>query len=124
VVAALGQLKCIDAILDGEIVVLAENGVSSFSALQAALSEGRTDEMVYYVFDMMRLDGEDLRDEPLIERKQKLRELLGEQPENGALRFSDHFLEPGKTMLEHVCRMGLEGVVSKRADAPYRSGRG
>lgn len=124
VVAALAQLKCIDAILDGEVVVLAENGVSSFSALQAALSEGRTDEMVYYVFDLMRLDGEDLRGEPLVERKQKLREFLSEQPENGALRFSDHFLEPGKTMLEHACRMGLEGVVSKRADAPYRSGRG
>ncbi|WP_292229935.1 DNA ligase D, partial [Mesorhizobium sp.] len=60
----------------------------------------------------------------LVERKQALAELLGEQPENSALRFSDHFHEPGKVMLQHVCRMGLEGVVSKRADAPYRSGRG
>ncbi|MGB3537478.1 MAG: DNA ligase D [Mesorhizobium sp.] len=124
VVAALARLKCSDAILDGEIVVLADNGVSSFARLQAALSEGRTDAMIYYVFDLMRLDGEDLRGEPLIERKEKLRELLGEQPENSALRFSDHFVEPGKIMLEHACRMGLEGVVSKRADAPYRSGRG
>ncbi|HEY4193659.1 MAG TPA: DNA ligase D [Mesorhizobium sp.] len=124
VVAALGQLKCSDAIIDGEIVVLADSGVSSFSALQAALSEGRTDQMVYYAFDLMRLDGEDLRGEPLIERKEKLRELLGDQPENSALRYSDHFVEPGKIMLEHACRMGLEGVVSKRADAPYRSGRG
>lgn len=124
VVTALAGLECRDVILDGEIVVLADNGVSSFPALQAALSEGRTEAMVYYVFDLMRLDGEDLRDEPLVERKQKLRELLGDQPENSALRYSDHFVEPGRVMLEHACRMGLEGIVSKRADAPYRSGRG
>ncbi|MDF2389330.1 DNA ligase D, partial [Nostoc ellipsosporum NOK] len=79
---------------------------------------------IYYVFDLMRLDGRDLRQEPLVERKHALQELLGEQSGNSAVRFSDHFAEPGKVMLEHACRMGLEGVVSKRADAPYRSGRG
>ena len=72
----------------------------------------------------MRLDGKDLRAEPLVERKQALQDLLGKQSDNPAVRFSDHFSEPGKIMLEHACRMGLEGVVSKRADAPYRSGRG
>jgi bifunctional non-homologous end joining protein LigD len=124
VTVALAGLKCRDAIIDGEIVVLADNGVSSFPLLQEDLSSGRADRFVYYAFDLMRLDGEDLRPEPLVERKQALVELLGEQPENSALRFSDHFHEPGKVMLQHVCRMGLEGVVSKRADAPYRSGRG
>ncbi|WP_217578888.1 DNA ligase D [Mesorhizobium sp. GbtcB19] len=124
VTAALGKLKCRDAIFDGEIVVLADSGVSSFPLLQADLSARRADRFVYYVFDLMRLDGKDLRREPLVERKQALAELLGEQPENSALRLSDHFHEPGKVMLQHVCRMGLEGVVSKRADAPYRSGRG
>ncbi|MBZ9989614.1 DNA ligase D [Mesorhizobium sp. BH1-1-5] len=124
VTAALGKLKCRDAILDGEIVVLADSGVSSFPLLQADLSARRADRFVYYVFDLMRLDGQDLRREPLVERKQALAELLGKQPEDSALRFSDHFHEPGKVMLQHVCRMGLEGVVSKRADAPYRSGRG
>ncbi|TIT30228.1 MAG: DNA ligase D, partial [Mesorhizobium sp.] len=92
--------------------------------LQADLSARRADRFVYYAFDLMRLDGKDLRREPLVERKQALAELLGEQPPDSALRFSDHFHEPGKVMLQHVCRMGLEGVVSKRADAPYRSGRG
>ncbi|RUX28897.1 DNA ligase D [Mesorhizobium sp. M2A.F.Ca.ET.042.01.1.1] len=122
--AALAKLKCRDAVIDGEVVVLADSGVSSFPLLQADLSARRADRFIYYVFDLMRLDGEDLRREPLVERKQALAELVGEQPENSALRFSDHFHEPGKVMLQHVCRMGLEGVVSKRADAPYRSGRG
>ncbi len=124
IVAALGQLKCSDAILDGEIVVLAGNGVSSFSLLQADLSAGRTDRMVYYLFDLMRLDGGDLREEPLVERKEKLKELLADLADDAPLRFSDHFVEPGGVMLKHACRMGLEGVVSKRADSPYRSGRG
>ena len=124
IVAALGRLKCKDAIIDGEIVVLGSDGVSSFSHLQADLSSSRTDRMLYYAFDLMRLDGEDLRQEPLVERKRRLRDLLGEEDENSAVRYSDHFTEPGKVMLQHACRMGLEGVVSKRADAPYRSGRG
>jgi len=124
IIAELGRLKCSDAILDGEIVVLADSGVSSFSLLQADLSAKRTNRFLYYVFDLMRLDGEDLRGEPLVERKQALQDLLGKQDDNAAVRFSDHFAEPGKIMLEHACRMGLEGVVSKRADAPYRSGRG
>jgi bifunctional non-homologous end joining protein LigD len=121
--AALASLKCSDAILDGEIVVPADNGVSSFSLLQADLSASRTNRMIYYVFDLLRLDGEDLRGEPLVERKERLRELVERLPDDAAVRFSDHFVEPGKVMLKHACRMGLEGVVSKRADAPYRSGR-
>ncbi|GLQ80602.1 ATP-dependent DNA ligase [Mesorhizobium huakuii] len=124
IIAELAALKCSDAILDGEIVVLADNGVSSFALLQQDLSAKRTNRFLYYVFDLMRLDGKDLRAEPLVERKQALQELLGKRPDNAAVRFSDHFSEPGKIMLEHACRMGLEGVVSKRADAPYRSGRG
>ncbi|BCG84754.1 ATP-dependent DNA ligase [Mesorhizobium sp. 113-3-9] len=124
IVTELAGLKCSDAIIDGEIVVLADSGVSSFALLQQDLSAKRTNRFIYYVFDLMRLDGKDLRAEPLIERKQALQELLGKQSENPAVRFSDHFSEPGKIMLEHACRMGLEGVVSKRADAPYRSGRG
>ncbi|TPK40942.1 DNA ligase D [Mesorhizobium sp. B2-5-3] len=124
IVAELAGLKCSDAIIDGEIVVLADSGVSSFALLQADLSAKRTDRFIYYVFDLMRLNGRDLRREPLVERKQALQELLASQPEDSAVRFSDHFAEPGKVMLEHACRMGLEGVVSKRADAVYRSGRG
>ena len=124
IVAELGGLKCSDAIIDGEIVVLADSGVSSFSLLQQDLSANRTNRFIYYVFDIMRLDGQDLRGEPLVERKQALQDLLGKQSDDSAVRFSDHFAEPGKIMLQHACRMGLEGIVSKRADAPYRSGRG
>lgn len=124
IVAELGRLKCTEAIIDGEIVVLADNGVSSFSLLQQDLSASRTNRFIYYVFDLMRLDGQDLRSEPLVERKQALQDLLGKQSDDSAVRFSDHFAEPGKIMLQHACRMGLEGIVSKRADAAYRSGRG
>jgi len=121
---AVAGLKVDDAVLDGEIVVLGEDGVASFSALQKDLSEGRTDRMIYYVFDLLHLDGTDLTGETLVERKARLETLLADAPDEGPLRFSEHFAQTGKTMLRHACRMGLEGVVSKRADAPYRSGRG
>jgi bifunctional non-homologous end joining protein LigD len=121
---ALRNLSCESALIDGEIVVLADNGVSSFSALQDALSEGRTAKMVYFAFDLLYLDGEDLRGEPLLARKERLESLLHASSAKGALRYSEHFVEPGETMLRQACRTGLEGVVSKRAGAPYRSGRG
>ncbi|MET0598354.1 MAG: DNA ligase D [Mesorhizobium sp.] len=121
---AIAGLDASSVILDGEIVVLADNGVSVFSELQLALSEERTERMIYYVFDLLHLDGKDLTGEPLLDRKEELRDLLEGRDEQGALRFSEHFEETGKVMLAHACRMGLEGVVSKRADAPYRSGRG
>jgi bifunctional non-homologous end joining protein LigD len=122
--AALAALPCDAALIDGEIVVLGENGISSFSSLQEALSEGRSAGMVFFAFDLLHLDGEDLRDDPLLARKERLEALLQDSAHEGPLRYSEHFIEPGQTMLRHACRMGLEGVVSKRADAPYRSGRG
>ncbi|MGI6854047.1 DNA ligase D [Mesorhizobium sp. 1B3] len=120
---ALAELDCETALIDGEIVVPDEKGGSSFSALQLDLSERRTSRMIYYVFDLLHLDGEDMTGEPLLHRKEKLRDLLSGE-ELGPVRYSEHFDEPGKVVLEHACRMGLEGVVSKRADARYRSGRG
>jgi len=122
--AALADLPCETALIDGEVVALGETGISSFSALQEALSEGRTAGLVYFAFDLIHLDGEDLRDEPLLARKERLHALLQNLPADSPLRYSEHFVEPGQTMLSHACRMGLEGVVSKRSDAPYRSGRG
>lgn len=121
---ALLSLDCENAILDGEIVVLADNGISSFSELQAALSDGDTEKLIYYVFDCLFLDGEDVSGEPLADRKERLADLLKPLGDDGPVRYSEHFTQPGKTMLAHACRMGLEGVVSKRADAAYRSGRG
>ncbi len=120
---AVAALPCEDAVIDGEIVALDGAGVISFAALQEALSEGRQQELVLYAFDILRLDGEDLTGEPLLARKERLHHLIGDSTE-GALRYSEHFEAAGDIMLAHACRMGLEGVISKRAEAPYRSGRG
>jgi bifunctional non-homologous end joining protein LigD len=121
---ALRALPCDTALIDGEVVAMGENGVSSFSALQAALSDGKTGQLVFFGFDLLYLDGEDLRPEPLLARKERLEHLFQAAGTESALRYSEHFVEPGQTMLRHACRMGLEGVISKRADVPYRSGRG
>lgn len=122
--SAFEKLHCQNAILDSEIVVLTDKGISSFAALQAALTQARVDDLVCFIFDLLFLDGQDLRGEPLLARKQRLAGLLGPQTGDSILRYSEDFMESGETMLRHACRMGLEGVVSKRVDAPYRSGRG
>ena len=119
----LARLPCAQAIVDGEMVVLSDAGIASFSALQADLSDGRTNGMVYYAFDLLYLDGAALRDVPLKDRKVLLADLLRRQSASSPLRFSEQFEESGEVMLAHACRMGLEGVVSKRAGSPYRSGR-
>ena len=118
---ALGGLAH-QALIDGEMVVETGAGATDFSALQADLSEGRGDRLVFYAFDLMHLDGEDLRKLPLIERKARLQTLLDGAP--ASLRFSEHFDDGGEIVLRHACRLGLEGVVSKLRDSPYRSGRG
>jgi len=123
-VEALAALPCETALIDGEVVALNESGISSFSALQEALSEQRTDDLVFFAFDLLYLDGEDLRGEQLLARKERLEALFQKTQGESPLRYSEHFVEPGQTMLRHACRMGLEGVISKRADARYRSGRG
>lgn len=118
----LSGLKCKQAIVDGEIVVLSDNGVASFALLQADLSAGCNDRMTFYAFDLLHLGNATLLHEPLIERKSQLEELL-KQKGNTLIRYSEHFEQAGETMLSHACRMGLEGVISKQIDAPYRSGR-
>ncbi|MGP2492994.1 DNA ligase D [Mesorhizobium sp. PUT5] len=120
---ALAALPASQAILDGELVVEGATGASDFSALQADLSEGRTDRFVFYLFDLLYLDGMDLRGSTLLDRKAALRRLMDGVP-NEALRFSDHFDENGEMVLRHACRLSLEGVVSKRAGSKYVSGRG
>ncbi|TCK30995.1 ATP-dependent DNA ligase LigD phosphoesterase module /ATP-dependent DNA ligase LigD polymerase module [Ancylobacter aquaticus] len=120
--AALEALPAENALIDGELVVENGAGVSNFSLLQQDLSEGRHDRFIYYAFDLLHLDGRDLRPLPLTERK-RLLELLLRQAAEG-LRYSEHLTEDGGDMLRHACRLSLEGLVSKRADAPYRSGRG
>ncbi len=118
---ALLALPAESAIIDGEIVVERANGVSDFSALQKDLSEERRDRFVYYAFDILYLDGHDLRNAALADRKARLEALL--RNADPQIRFSAHFSEAGGLVLEHACRLSLEGVVSKRADASYHSGR-
>jgi bifunctional non-homologous end joining protein LigD len=112
------------AIFDGEIASMTESGTSDFSSLQDDLKNGRHDRLVYYVFDLLYLDGHDLTGAPLLERKRALAGLLEGLPKDGVVRLSEHFATDGPSMLQHACKFNLEGIVSKRADAPYRSGRG
>ncbi len=121
---ALEALPCRSAALDGEVVVPDATGLADFGQLQADLAEGRHARMVYYVFDLLWLDGRDLRARPLVERKAKLAALLQQAagPER-RLRFSEDFPESEGRLLEHACRLGLEGLVSKRRQSRYRSGR-
>ncbi|QAY95753.1 DNA ligase D [Methylovirgula ligni] len=122
VAAAFAQLPVKDCIVDGEVVVEEANGISDFSALQNALSEGETGSMVYYAFDLMHIDGYDLTGLPLVARKEILQSLLKATPDV-ILRYSDHFDENGELMLQHVCRLGAEGVVSKKRESHYLSKR-
>jgi bifunctional non-homologous end joining protein LigD len=119
-VAAFAALPVGTALIDGELVVENSSGSSDFSALQQALSEDRTDKFIFYAFDLLYLDGADLTETPLIERKSALQKLLSGQ---STIRFSDHFGEEGNVVLQHACRLSLEGIVSKLRDAPFRSGR-
>jgi bifunctional non-homologous end joining protein LigD len=122
VVDALMALPAREAIIDGELIVETAGGASDFSALQADLSTGRTDRMVFYLFDLLYLDGYDFRPVPLVERKAALAALLKEAAP--VLRYSEHFEEDGELVLRHACRLSLEGIVSKDRDASYQSGRG
>ena len=117
----VASLSASQALLDGEIIVEGEGGVSSFSSLQADLSAGRSDRFVYYVFDLLHLGGFDLTASPLIERKRALQALLPAAP--GIVRFSEHFEEDGAVLLKHACELKLEGIISKRREGSYRSGR-
>ena len=120
-VDALQELAVKNAVIDGELVVENKSAVSDFSMLQAALSEGNSKNFIFYVFDLLYLDGYDLRAVPLIERKSMLERLLKGAAE--MLRFSGHFEEDGEIVRRHACRLSLEGVVSKLRNGPYRSGR-
>ncbi|HEX7897003.1 MAG TPA: DNA ligase D [Planctomycetota bacterium] len=120
---ALGKLDTRGTLLDGEIVALDEEGRSTFAGLQKALSEGRPERLVYFAFDLLFRDGVDLRSRPLLERKAALETLLGAERESGPLRYCDHLRGSGGAFLKEARKLGLEGVVSKRVDALYRSGR-
>lgn len=115
VVKALTQLPVNNCVLDGEVVVLDEKGHSDFQALQ------RGGDPLYYVFDMPWCQGCDLTGVPLRDRKRLLEEMLGSSP--AVVRYSDHVVGQGEAFFEQACKLGVEGIVSKRADAPYEGRR-
>jgi bifunctional non-homologous end joining protein LigD len=114
-----------DALIDGEIVALDHDGAPDFSTLQAAISDGKTDDLIFYAFDLLFADGEDLRSLPLGKRKARLKKLLEARSKAKArsILYVEHFETGGDAILESACKLSLEGIVSKKLDAPYRSGR-
>ncbi len=113
-----------DAVIDGEIVVADEKGISSFKMLQEALSEGKLGRLQYYVFDLLYLDGELLTSLPLIERKEKLKKIIAQKDFSGRIIYSEHFAGKDKKFLDHICSLQMEGVISKLVGSTYRGGRG
>ena len=118
VAEALADQQCSDFVVDGEVVAFDRRGVTSFSRLQRRHRERVA--IFLYLFDMLRQDGVDVRESPLRERKARLRRALRfDDP----IRFTVHRNEHGEQLFEEACRKGLEGVIAKRADSPYRATR-
>lgn len=105
------------ALLDGEVVIVAPDGTTSFQALQNVMNSARQEELVFYGFDLLHLDGYDIRAVPLLERKEALRAILEGAPER--VRFSDHVVGNGRAFHRQACGMGLEGIITKRCSSPY-----
>lgn len=120
---AAARLPVRRAFLDGEIAVLLPDGRTSFQALQNAFSGASRDNLIYFVFDLLHLDGEDIARLPLEERKARLQQLLAPVGKS-LIRYAEHVVGNGLEFFAQVCRHGLEGVVSKRRDRPYEPGRG
>jgi bifunctional non-homologous end joining protein LigD len=114
-----------DGLIDGEIVALDPNGAPDFSTLQAALSDGRTDDLIFFAFDLLFADGMDIRRLPLSERKARLKKLLEAREKRKArlIRYVEHFESSGEAVLQSACKLSLEGIVSKKLGAPYQSDR-
>jgi bifunctional non-homologous end joining protein LigD len=111
-----------DLIIDGEATVFGNTGLPDFHALRRELARRQSDRLVYLAFDLLYLDGYDLRVAPLIERKRILQELLVKAPSK--LVYVEHFeMDDGEAVYRQACKLKLEGIVSKRRDSPYRSGR-
>jgi bifunctional non-homologous end joining protein LigD len=121
IAALVKALPAEQAILDGEVVVLAENGSTSFADLQAAFQEGVRKPLTYFVFDLLHLNGHSTRGLPLVERKKLLERLM--EGAGDFLRFGEHIASNGEAVFQKACEMQLEGIISKRAASTYSSGR-
>jgi bifunctional non-homologous end joining protein LigD len=118
IVRAASRIKAQSFLIDGEVVVCRDDGLSDFNALH---SRRRDHDAVLFAFDLIEHQGDDLRNAPLLDRKRQLAKLLGKAKH--AICFNEHLAHDGPAVFDHACRLGLEGIVSKRIDGPYRSGR-
>jgi len=116
-IEALRSLKVKSAYLDGELRALNADGLPVFSRLQAAMDEGRTDQLVFFAFDLLFLNGQSTAQLPLIKRKERLERLFNKEIQG--LRYSEHVFTDGPRFREYACKLGLEGIISKRIDPPY-----
>ena len=121
VIRSAQALRCRSAVIDGEMCVQAANGVTDFRAFKSAI-KGAPERLVLFAFDLLSLNGRDLRREPLTDRRRRLRDLIGVDVAT-RIHFSGHHVGEGPAFFKAADAHGLEGVVSKRADSPYRSGR-
>jgi bifunctional non-homologous end joining protein LigD len=118
IVEAVTALRAGPATIDGEAVCCDENGLSIFEELH---SRRHDDRVLLYAFDLLELDGTDFQPRPLHARKARLAKLLATA--RAGIRFSEHVKGDGRIVFDHACRLGLEGIVSKHREHPYRSGR-
>jgi ATP-dependent DNA ligase len=119
IVEALAKLRSRSCIIDGEAVACSEDGIACFDHIRYRRHDGR---VFLYAFDLIELGGDDLRREPLEVRKATLASVLAKA--GSGIRFNEHLdYDDGAAVFQHACKMGLEGIVSKRKDSPYRSGR-
>ena len=121
---AIASLPVGDATFDGEAVVLSENGTTNFAELQAAFQEGARNQITYFCFDLLHIEGHNPRELPLQTRKDMLAKVLAQAPDQESVRLSEHLTSGGKEVFDRACELHAEGIISKRADAPYRPGRG
>jgi bifunctional non-homologous end joining protein LigD len=120
IASAVSALGVEQAYLDGELCGVRPDGTSSFSLMQAASDSGNTDTLIFFLFDLLYLDGEAIHSAPLLERKERLRELLSNV--SPPLQYSDHQIGRGPEFYAEACELSLEGIVSKRTNAPYAPG--
>jgi bifunctional non-homologous end joining protein LigD len=120
IAAAVASIGAAQAYLDGELCGIGPDGITSFSMIQAASDSGNAAALVFFLFDLLYIDGDDIRAWPLIERKARLAVLLSNV--SSPLHYCDHQIGHGRVFHEKACAMRLEGIVSKRADAAYAPG--
>ena len=120
IAAAVAKLPAQSAYIDGEVCAIRADGTTSFAELRAATDHKETTRLIYFAFDLLFIDGDDLTNRPLIERKNRLRKLLGRAPKN--IYFVDHVIGNGQAFYDTTCKHDVEGIVSKRVEAPYAPG--